>query len=244
MLKKVLFFGGVLLSLGCARDISAKIANIPEASGVDYCSDSNTLVIANDEGWYYEVSTNGKILKKHKVKGDLEGVVCEENYFLFAVENKGLLKVNRKTNKKKLIPIEREYKNKDIKLISKNSGIEGIAKVGEFYYLSKQSKKKKDSLIAIVKINKNQAKIVDIIKPKIADIAGLTYHNGLLYMVSDKKDLLIKYNLDTKKVEQRVELPKSAQEGIAFDDKGFFYIADDEGTLLKYTEELLDNHKK
>ncbi len=244
MFHKILLLAVVGISLVYAQDSSAKIANIPEASGIDYCANSNTLVVANDEGWYYEISLHGRLITKHKVKGDLEGVVCHKNYFLFAVENKGLLKVNRKTNKKQFIPIEREYKNKNIKLISKNSGIEGIAKVGEYYYLSKQAKKKKDSFIAVVKIDNNRATIVDIIKLKVADIAGLTYYKDFLYMVSDKKDKVIKYNLDERKIEKKIELPKSAQEGIAFDTKGFFYIADDRGSILKYSQELLYKAKK
>ncbi len=244
MIYKILLLGVVMLSLGCAKDSSAKIVDIPEASGIDYCTNSNTLVVANDEGWYYEISLDGRILTKYKIKGDLEGVVCEDETFLFAVENKGLLKVNRKTKKKKFISIDMEYNGKNIKLISKNNGIEGITKVGELYYLSKQSKKKKDSLIAIVKIHNNKAKIVDIIKPEVADVAGLTYYKETFYMVSDKKDKVIKYNLDKRKIEKKIDLPKSAQEGIAFDTKGFFYIANDEGSILKYSQELLDKEKK
>ena len=71
-----------------------KIASIPEASGISYCEDSDTLVVANDEGTFYELSTSGAILTEHKLGDfDLEGVVCEKsilflpwrkaNFFLF-----------------------------------------------------------------------------------------------------------------------------------------------------------------
>ena len=35
---------------------SHKITNIPEASGISYCKDSNTLMVANDEGTLYEIT--------------------------------------------------------------------------------------------------------------------------------------------------------------------------------------------
>ena len=61
-------------------------------------------MIANDEGSYYEISPQGKTVQKVKLgKQDLEGVVCEEEEFVFAVENKGLLLVNRQTGKKKIV---------------------------------------------------------------------------------------------------------------------------------------------
>ncbi len=236
-MKRYLAIIVLCTSMFYAKDSSEKIADIPEASGISYCKNSGTLVVANDEGWYYEIDTNGKILNKDRVrKYDLEGVYCEDDRFVFAVEDRGLLIVNRKTTKKKLIEIDTTYRNKKLDIFSKKSGLEGITKIGEIYYLAKQAKKKKDSLIVAVKLNRNRAKIVGVLKPKIADISGLTYHNNILYMVSDKKDLLIKYNIKKDKLIEKIKLPKTAQEGVAFDDKGFIYIADDDGAVLKYRE--------
>jgi len=225
----------MLASLSYGSDTAHEIAQIPEASGISYCADSDTLVVANDEGWYYEIDTSGAILHKHRArKYDLEGVHCEPDRFVFAIEDRGILLINRKTNKTKLIEIDTAYRNKKLKLFDKKRGIEGITKVGDTYYLAKQAKKKKDSIIVALKLSRFGSKIVDVIKPKIADIAGLIYHNGILYMVSDKKDLLIKYNLQKKKIIEKIKLPKTAQEGITFDSKGFAYIADDDGAVLKY----------
>lgn len=240
MLKKILCLGLISISLVCAKDKSSQIVKIPEASGIDYCTNSDTLVVANDEGWYYEISTDGEILDKQKAKKyDLEGVVCEDDYFIFAVEDKGLLKINRKTNKMKLLSFNTKYKQKNIELFDKKAGIEGIAKVGDIYYLSKQSKKKKGSFIVGVKIHNNRVNIVEIIKHKVADTSGLTYYKKSLYMVSDKNDIAIEYNLKKKKIIKKIDLPKSAQEGITFDKEGFFYIADDDGRVLKYNQKML-----
>ncbi len=232
-MKKVFITIMILLSILQAKS-SYKIATIPEASGISYCSNSDTLIVANDEGWYYEITTDGDIVTKRRIGDyDLEGVVCEEDRFVFAIEDRGVLIVDRKTQKVKVLDIDSDYRGKKLKLFDKKSGIEGIAKVDDLYYLSKQAKKKNDSFIVVVKLDRYHNKIVDMIKHKIPDTAGLDYYNGSLYMVSDKKDLLVRYDLKQKKIMCKMKLPKSAQEGIAFDEK-HLYIADDDGQVLKY----------
>ena len=231
----------ILLSLSaCGKSTGKKIAKIPEASGISYCQTSDTLIVANDEGSYYEITTKGKILKKVKLgKYDLEGVVCEDKQIIFVREDKGLLIVDRESGKNKKVIIDTFYEGKKLALFDKKAGIEGIAKVGNIIYLAKQSKKKKDSFIAVVKLTPYPGRVLDIIEADVADIAGLTYHDNALYMVSDKKDLLIKYDLDKKKRVQKVKLEKGAWEGIAFDDKGYVYLADDDGRVVKYKKKSL-----
>ncbi len=241
MLKYLFLSLFVLVSPSCSKSRSHRIAKIPEASGIDYCADSDTLVVANDEGRYYEIDREGEILQKKRLgKYDLEGVACTEKQFIFAVEDKGLLIVNRKTGKKKKIAFDTSYHDKELPLFDKKSGIEGIAKSGEILYLAKQAKKKNDSFIAVVRFDRYHQKIIDLIKPKIADIAGLTIHNHFLYMVSDKKNLLIQYDLKKRKIMKKIKLPKAAQEGVAFDGRGFVYIADDDGYVWKYSVKALE----
>ena len=228
-MKIYLFVPIVLLLMGCNESKGKKIAKIPEASGISYCSNSDTLIVANDEGAYYEINRKGKILRKKKLgKVDLEGVVCEEEELIFALENKGILIVDRKTGKKKKVTLDTYYHGKKLSLFNKKSGVEGIVKVGNTVYISKQSKKKKDSFIAVVKLTPYPSRIVDVIEPQIADISGLDHHDGYLYMVSDKKDLLIKYDLEKKKIVQKVKLEEGAWEGITFDSKGNVYLANDD----------------
>ncbi len=230
----------VLVTLSCGKDTSHRIAKIPEASGISYCKDSDTLIVANDEGRYYEIDREGNILNKKKAgKYDLEGVVCTNEKFIFAIEDEGLLFVNRNNGKKKKVTFDTTYHNKKLPLFDKKDGAEGIAKNGDTLYLAKQAKKKQDSFIAVVHYDRYHQKVIDLIKHKIPDTAGLTFHDGYLYMVSDKKDLLAQYDLKKKKIIYKVKLPKAAQEGIAFDGKGFVYIADDDGYVLKFSEKDL-----
>jgi sugar lactone lactonase YvrE len=228
------------LLTACDASSGKKIAKIPEASGISYCSSDDTLIVANDEGSYYKINRKGKILQKIKLGNyDLEGVVCEDKEMIFSLENKGILIIDRQTGKKKKVNLNTIYNGKKLPLFDKKSGVEGIAKIGNMVYLAKQSDKKKKSFIAVVRLRPYPSKIVDVIEHHVADTAGLTFHDGYLYMVSDKEDILIKYDLDKKKSVQKIKLEKGAWEGIAFDTKGSVYLADDDGRVVKYKKKAL-----
>ena len=143
-MKYYLLVSFALLTIACGEPKGKVIAKIPEASGISFCTSSDTLIVANDEGSYYEMSRKGKILHKTKLgKYDLEGVVCEDEQIIFALENKGILIVDRNTGKKKKVPLDTFYNGKKLPLFDKKAGVEGIAKVGNILYLAKQSNKKK-----------------------------------------------------------------------------------------------------
>jgi len=224
----------ILFSLLACTTVSSDthtIVNIPEASGIDYCHNSQTLMVANDEGIFYEISPEGSVVSKHTLgKYDLEGVVCHEKEVVFAVEKGALLFVTRDTLESR----ELKLKGKKFKL-SKKSGIEGLAFHDGLYYMSVQAKEKKDAKIFVVKAGKNYAKIKDVIEHGIIDAAGLYYKDEKLYIVSDKKDKLYVYSLKQQKIIQKIKLDKFAQEGITFDAEGYVYFADDDGSVKKYT---------
>ena len=239
-IKYYLWLPFVLIVIACGAPKGKVIAKIPEASGISYCSKDEILVVANDEGSYYEINRNGKILQKIKLGNyDLEGVICEDKELIFALENKGILIVDRETAEKKKVTVNTMYNGKKLPLFSKKSGVEGIAKTANLVYLAKQSNKKKSSFIAVVRLKPYPSMIIDVIEHHVADTAGLVYHDGYLYMVSDKEDLLIKYDLDKRKSVQKIKLEKGAWEGIAFDKKGFVYLADDDGRVVKYKKKAL-----
>jgi uncharacterized protein YjiK len=188
-------------------------------------------MVANDEGSFYEITPSGKIISTYKLGDyDLEGVVCEEEKLVFAIEGEGLLEVNRKNMKKKLLKL----KGKEIKL-SKKSGIEGLVKIDEHYYLSIQAKKKEDAQLLKVSTTPNYAKVLKVINHGIVDSAGLAFKKKKLYIVSDKKDKLYVYDLKREKIKKKIKLPKFAQEGIAFGKNNDVFFADDDGAVMKYT---------
>jgi uncharacterized protein YjiK len=241
ILKYIVMALCALVSLSCSKSrYPQRIARIPEASGIDYCKNSDTLVVASDKGDYYEIDREGRILKKKKLGTyDLEGVVCSDEVFTFAIEDEGLLFVDKKNGKKTKVTFDTVWHEKRIPLFVKKNGAEGITSSGDTFYLAKQAKKKDEAFIAVVHCDHHHPKIIDLIEYKIPDTAGLALHDGYLYMVSDKKDLLIRYDLDKKKIVRKIKLPKGAWEGIAFDGQGFVYIADDDGYVWKFDEQRL-----
>ncbi len=231
MFIKILFLLSFFIFGACATENKhQEIVRIPEASGISFCKNSNSLVVANDEGSFYEIDTAGKILRHYKLGDyDLEGVVCEKEHFVFAIEGGALLKVNRKTlASQKFKVVNHGFK------ISKKHGIEGMTKMGDLYYLTIQAKKKKKAKILVVKLGQHYAKVVKTITHGLIDTAGMEYYQKRLYMVSDKKDKLYLYNLEKNRIVKTLNLPKFAQEGIAFDGEGAIYFADDNGAIRKY----------
>ncbi len=212
-----------IIFIGCQKN-SHVISKIPEASGISYCNNTNTLVVANDEGSLYEITPKGKIINKTKISKnyDLEGVICKNKKFIFADENGGIVFVDRKNHKIK-------YKKLELHFHKKNAGIEAITEIGNKIYLALQTKKKKRAKILIYQ----NGKIIKAIQTGIIDMSGMEYHNGLLYILSDTKDKLYIFDISKEKILKKIKVPKFAQEGITI-HKNKIFFADDNGRVLKY----------
>ncbi len=248
-MKKILLGIVIIMSI---QNLFAKIkiiAKIPEASGIDYSTKSNSLFVVNDEGSIYELSKKGKILREKKIgKYDFEGIVVDDknNVLLVAIEGKENILILSKDNFKKIneISIKRTYKG--IKVLKKGSdGIEGIALNNNKIFLSNQSDKlypKDDSSVIVIvnyNLKKKKQKIENIINHGITDISGLTFIGDILYMISDDNNFIVSYDTNKKKILRKDKLPKKfAQEGITFDNKGNLFIADDKGQILKIKKYL------
>ncbi len=253
MVLKFFVLISIFLFTACAKDTKKDhaIAKIPEASGICYDKISKTLYTVSDRGIVYEISTDGKIIRKKYIGNfDIEGIACDtkNNRLLVISEgNDDILILSKKNlSVTKQIDIKRSFEGKKILQKDKKNGIEGITIDNNGYiYISNQSHHKyphpdPSVIIKIKDLHKSKTKIVSIIDPRRKDIAGLDYHDGYLYMVSDTNNKLYRYNFKEKKIDKKVSLPKFAQEGIAFDENGNIYLADDRGEILKYLiDELL-----
>lgn len=238
------FISSIMIGCGSA---SAELVKIPEASGICFSKKTKTLFVAHDEGRVYEISKDGKILQKKRLgKYDLEGVVCDDRKgeLRFAVEGEDNMLIVKQKNLKVIqeINIKRKYQDKLVLKKDAENGIEGIAMDGDRIFISNQSAKKypkKDASVVIEVERKDKGKVTirDVYNHGFKDVAGLSYHDKHLFMVSDTEDLLIKYDIDEKRVIGTAKLPIFAQEGVAFDDEGYIYFANDLGSVLKYKRE-------
>ncbi len=235
-------------------NLSAKIiAHIPEASGICYIEKLDMLIVVNDEGWIYKLTKKGEIKRKFYLgKYDLEGITYDKlsDKLLVAVEGKeSILVLNRASLElEKEIKIKRKYNGIEILKKSKKAGLEAIAieENGDIY-VSNQSKitydkELKENVSAILRVgtlDNKRTKIKEVYNHGYIDISGMTFHDGYLYMTSDKKNLLIKYDIKNNTTINKIKLAKSAQEGICFDNDGNIYIADDNGQILRYEAKKL-----
>ena len=244
-MKKLILGFIILISI---QNLFAKekvIAKVPEASGIVYSEKSNTLFVVNDEGKIYELSTKGQILKKLNLgKYDLEGITIDEDkgLLILAIEGDEKILVLNQDNFKILNEIKIKRKYKKINVLKKDSknGIEGIVLFKDKLYISNQSKNKypkaDSSVIVIVDydLSKKKLKIKNIIDHGITDVSGLTFYKDTLFMISDKNNLLLSYDIKNNKIIKKYKLSKKyAQEGLTFDKKENLYIADDNGQILK-----------
>jgi uncharacterized protein YjiK len=226
------------------------IAKVPEASGICYDRLRNSLFVVNDEGTIYELTTNGEHIRKKDLGDyDLEGITCDVKHdrLLLAVEGKdNILIVNKKTlNPQKEINIERSFMGREVLKKDKKRGLEAITIAPDgTLYLSNQSKylqpHEDPSVIFTVKdLKSNKTGIKRVIDPRIKDISGLQWYKDALFLVSDTKDRLYRYDLKKEKIDFSLKLPKFAQEGITFDTSGKIYFADDKGKVYVFTKEEL-----
>jgi uncharacterized protein YjiK len=253
MIKKIKIILLMLVVSNMMMLHAKTIAKIPEASGICYIEKTDMLVVVNDEGWIYKLTPKGDIKRKFYLgKYDLEGITYDKtnDKLLVAVEGKeSILVLNRASLElEKEIKVKRKYDGVEVLKKSKKAGLEAIAidDNGDIY-VSNQSritykknlKENASVILRVGSLKKKKTKIKEVYNHGYIDIAGMTFHDGYLYMTSDKKNLLIKYDIKNNKTIKKIELPKSAQEGICFDNKNHIYIADDNGQVLRYKRDKL-----
>jgi uncharacterized protein YjiK len=253
MRDKIFFLGVLVLLLSCSMgdkysptirfpylwldeqgfggDINQQ--NFPEPSGICFHPLRKTLFVVSDEGEVTEINTDGTPVFRQKIPGDLEGVEFDPD----------------KREVTRRFPLNRTYKDnpnfieKQVKRY--DNGIESIEFIaddnhpegGTFYignqwdppcvmevYIPLKSSQEKEA----------EARILRILPLVMDDPAALFYDpkTGLLNVVSDADNILVEITLDGKIVREYAFLGND-QEGIARDDEGYLYIAQDTGEIIK-----------
>ncbi|MGD9346290.1 MAG: SdiA-regulated domain-containing protein [Candidatus Aminicenantes bacterium] len=224
-----------------------------EPSGICFHPIRKTLFVVSDEGEITEIETDGTPLFRMKIAGDLEGVtVNPETGFLYLIKEGEDIILELDPDKRQILrsfPLNRSYHDNPCFLEKQedrfDNGIESIEFVentshpeGGTFYIGNQWDPPcvMEVLIPIKTSRKKteEALILRVLPLEINDPAALFFDpkTGLLNVVSDADNILVEISLDGKIVREYAFLGDE-QEGIARDDDGYLYIAQDRGGILK-----------
>jgi len=221
--------------------------NIKDPSGICYHPQRKTLFVVSDEGEIFEMKTDGTPVFRQKVPGDLEEVTVDPSTGLLYIAVEGediILEYDPdKREVRRRFPINREYQG-DPNFLQKqtdryDNGIESLAFVpdnkhpegGTFFAGNQEDPPCIMELAIPLKSSRGpeaEARISRVLPTKIRD-PGAMYYNGrskLLYVVSDSDNLLLEITADSR-IMKEWAFPGDCQEGLTWDESGFFYIAQD-----------------
>lgn len=224
-----------------------------EPSGICFHPLRKTLFVVSDEGEVMEMTTEGDPVFRMKIPGDLEGItVHPKTGILYIVREGEDIILEFDPSQKEVtreFPLNREYRG-DPNFIQKqvctyDNGIEDIAFVadekhpeGGTFYLSNQWDPPCIMEVWVPLLSSQaktaEARILRVLPFQIDDPAAMYYdpNSRRLNVVSDADNILVEITLQGKPVHQYAFLGDK-QEGIARDDEGYLYIAQDSGGILK-----------
>jgi uncharacterized protein YjiK len=231
-----------------------------EPSGLAFHAPTGHLFVVGDEGTLAELSTDGAPLWSQAGMDNLEDVAVHTptGLLMLLSEKKGQLVLFDPAARREL----RRFKLDKRALLGKepgdpNEGFEGLAfrldakqKGGGVFYLTHQRSPPLVVGIAfdLQKHEKTIGADAVVARFKVEgfkDLTAATFAPTLnrLLVVADHKDRILVLRLDGT-LDDEVVLPGLRQEGIALDDAGNLWIADDRGGLLRFRSALtkLDTH--
>ncbi len=235
------------------------IAVFDEASGICYASQDDTLYAVGDNGYIYHYDKSGHLLDWHDFSDhpahDFEGISCHNEAGMLYVAVEGidnLLVIDRQYRIVREINIDRKDENGE-KILVKDPeyGIEGVTTTEDRLYVVNQSYNQypdsdPSALIALTDRGKH-AVITEFMPMEREDLAGLSYHDGILYILSDSEKKILRYDPVNESILSEVsvddidsDLKDLAVEGIAFDNEGNLFLTvddkDDQSGIYRYPD--------
>ncbi len=229
-----------------------------EPSGVAFHAPTGHLFVVGDEGTLAEMTTEGAPVWSDAGLSNLEDVAVHTptGLLMLLSEKKAQLILFDPAAKREL----RKFKLDKRALLGKepgdpNEGFEGLAfradakqRGGGVFYLTHQ--RSPPVVVAIAFDLQKHEKTIDgdavVSRFKVEgfkDLTAVTYVPSLqrLLVVADQKDRLLVLKLDGT-LEDEIVLPGLRQEGVALDDVGSLWVADDRGGLLRFPAALTALH--
>ena len=229
---------------------------IDELSGLTYHPQRKTLFVVADEGSLYEMHTDGRLARSEQLKqADFEGItVNPQTGLLYAVIEgaDNIVELTPETFQiNRTFDVNRNFEGRQL-LKKGGMGLEGIVFIqnpfhpeGGTFWIGNQSftlkPNQEPSIICEVvlplvssKARKAEARIIRFFPMNVIDISGLAYDawRDCIIVMSDTTNLLLEVKPNGQIIHQYF-LPGSDQEGIVLDQKGFMYIAQEIGGVIK-----------
>jgi len=224
-----------------------------EPSGICFHPLRKTLFVVSDEGEIAEIKTDGTPVFKLKIPGDLEGITVDPQSGLLYIVVEGddvILEFNPDTREvTRKFPVNREYGGNPRFLMKQekgyDNGLESIAFVpdkdhaegGTFYAGNQWDPPCIMEILVPLKSSEAktaEARILRVLPFKMDDPSAMYYDSEkrLLNVVSDADNILVELTLEGKLIKEYAFLGDN-QEGLARDEEGYLYIAQDSGGIIK-----------
>lgn len=227
--------------------------NLVEPSGICFHSLRKSLFVVSDEGEIAEIETSGTPIFRLKIPGDLEDVTMnpQSGLVYIVIEGEDVI-LEFDPDKKEVIrkfAVNREYEGNPNFLQKQvnqyDNGLESLTFIpdsshpeGGTFYAGNQWDPPAIMEILVPLKSSNaasaEARIIRVLPFKIDDPATMYYdpQTRLLNVVSDADNILVEITLEGELVNQYAFLGDN-QEGLARDDDGYLYIAQDSGGIIK-----------
>jgi sugar lactone lactonase YvrE len=226
-----------------------------EPSGICWHPQRKTLFLVGDEGDICEITTDGELVRQKHLRdeeNDFEGITCDPATGLLYVaveEAESVLEIQPET-----FAVLREFSlprqvDGKVLLAAGGEGIEAITfapdpehRQGGLFYVANQTFTLSDeqdiSAVFCMELplrdDAVKPTILEYFSPGIIDLAGLHYDAEAkrIYVVSDATNTMLECSLKGQLLAVYA-FPGDNQEGIAVDNEGFIYIAQDTGGIIK-----------
>ena len=228
-----------------------------EPSGIAFDSTRGTLFLVGDEGQICEIQKDGTPINEKVIRAgaDFEGITLGPASGLLYVAIEGdetIIEVDADS-----FAVLREWEIErslgDVEVLRPGgNGIEGIEFVpdanhpegGTFFVTNQSFTLEPDgekSVVVQIEVplrsrsaQTGRARILRFFSLGVIDLSGLHYERstGHLYVISDATNTLYEIDLEGR-CHRALALPGNDQEGLALDDEGYMYIAQDCGGVIK-----------
>ena len=272
-MRTFVFFGLLVAFLGsCARSRSAPDIRYPcewpgspgfsgnidkagiiQPSGICFYPERKTFFVVSDQGEIFEMRTDGTVVSRQNVPGDLEDITLDPRTGLLYIVVEGEDIILEFDPDKRAITrrfaVNRAFqKNPDFlqkQTDRYDNGLESLVFVpdnghpegGTFYAGNQEDPACIIELFVPLRTGKGdalEARILRVLPFQMDDPSGLVYDplKKHLYAVDDADNIFVEITLEGKLIREYA-FPGNDQEGFSWDDEGYLYITQDSGGIIK-----------